>query len=126
MPSGSTAITNTNKNVYLKNIHFGGGLSEFVSSNDRVLDTTSPELWTSVGEYAYTGRDGQSLIDGVIEGDGGSVSEFEDDIQNVNATSVPAIEALVLAHVWDRVPSFEDADVVDATRVAGFVKHKME
>ena len=118
LPTGSTAITNTNKNIYLKNVFFGGGVDDLVVSNSLSLNAIDSAQWTRVGEYAYTGNTGESLINGVRSGANNSIAEYERDIESL--PSAPAAETLILSHVWDRVPSFEDADAVDATEVAGF------
>jgi len=112
LPLGSRAIINSDKNVYLKNLYFGGGMEEITGATGTNTVTASG-LWTRVGEYSYTGRTANSIIEGVVRA---PQYELKENIQQ-DLTTAPDVESLIRTHVWERVPSFEDDAVVDATEV---------
>lgn len=116
---GGVAIDNGNGlNLYARNVYVTG-TDQLIKNANNIQNASG--TWKRITEYAYTDQHTYSdternkfnsfrIIDGV---------KNKDAVVNVvsNAAEPPAY--LIRQHLWSRLPSFEDADVVDVVNDLG-------
>ena len=112
LPAQSTAIENlANKNVFMKDVYFGGGMTEITKSGSKPA-VKATGTWSHVKEYSYTGKSSESLTPSAVHASGHEILDI-----STNSPAPKPSATLRQRHTWTKFPSFEDPGFVVATDI---------